>query len=74
MLSVSLDYVEGVVDVSIIVPVCFDNPLKKYVAEFLEEVLALRKKGIVILCTAYFTIVSGPCPSLEICWLGLRRL
>ncbi len=47
MLSVSLDYVEGVVDVSIIVPVCFDNPLKKYVAEFLEEVLALRKKAII---------------------------
>ncbi len=36
----NLDYVEGIVDVSIVVLVCFDNPLKGHAAEFLGEVLS----------------------------------
>ena len=47
MLSVNLDYVEGVVDVSIIVPTCFENPLKKLATDFLGEVLSLRRKAII---------------------------
>ena len=47
MLSESLDFVEGVVDVSIIVPICFDNPLKRYAVDFIGEVLALKRKAII---------------------------
>jgi len=42
-----LDYIEGVVDVGIIVPICFDNPLKRYAVEFLAEVLSWRKRIII---------------------------
>ena len=47
MLSESLGCVEGVVDVSIVVPVCFDNPLKRYAVEFLGEVLALKRRAVI---------------------------
>ncbi len=39
--------VNGVVDVSIIVPVCFDNPLRNYAVEFLAKVLRLEEKALV---------------------------
>jgi len=35
----SSDYAEGVVDVGIIVPVCFENPLKEVAVDFLSAVL-----------------------------------
>ena len=47
MPSASLDYVDGVVDVSVVVPACFENPLKEAAVEFLGEALALRRKAII---------------------------
>ncbi len=47
MLNVNLEYSEGVVDVSIIVPMCFENPLKKLATEFLGDVLALKRKATI---------------------------
>jgi len=38
---------EGIVDVSIVVPVTFDNPLKEEAVEFLAEVLSRRKRAII---------------------------
>ncbi len=32
---------------SIIVPACFENPLKRYAINFLTEVLALRKRAVI---------------------------
>jgi predicted nucleic acid-binding protein len=40
----SLGYIEGVLDVSIVVPTCFENPLKEESVSFLREVLTGRKK------------------------------
>lgn len=40
-------YVEGVVDVSILVPACFDNPLKPLAVGFLADILAQRTRAIV---------------------------
>ncbi|MGB9660299.1 MAG: hypothetical protein ACPLY9_07305, partial [Nitrososphaerales archaeon] len=37
-------YPEGVLDVSILIPVCFENPLKEYSIAFLSEVLTQRKR------------------------------
>jgi len=37
--------VEGVLDVSVIVPICFENPLKEENVEFLKEVLLGKRKG-----------------------------
>lgn len=36
-------YSEGVIDVNIIVPACFDNPLKKSAINFLSEVLTGKR-------------------------------
>lgn len=47
MQNTSLDYADGVVDVSIIVPACFENPLKRYAINFLSEVLALRRRAVI---------------------------
>jgi len=47
MLSESLGYVEGLVDVSVVVPACFDNPLKEYSIKFLGEILALRRRAAI---------------------------
>ena len=44
-------YSEGVVDVSIIVPTCFENPLKEDSIRFLSDVL-LQKRRIAIPVTA----------------------
>jgi predicted nucleic acid-binding protein len=37
---------EGVVDVSIIVPTCFENPLKEESIKFTEDVLAQKKRAV----------------------------
>lgn len=52
-LSESLEYAEGVADTSIIVPVCFQNPLKMLAVKFLEEALTLKRR-IAIPVTAIF--------------------
>lgn len=44
-------YSEGVVDVSIIIPTCFENPLKESSIRFLSEVL-LQKRRVAIPVTA----------------------
>jgi predicted nucleic acid-binding protein len=41
----SLAYPEGVLDVSILVPACFENPLKEYSITFLSEVLTQKKRA-----------------------------
>ncbi|MEM0053392.1 MAG: hypothetical protein QXL89_04345 [Nitrososphaeria archaeon] len=41
----SLVYSEGVVDVSIIVPACFNNPLKDDSISFLTQVLSWKRKA-----------------------------
>jgi len=51
MLSGSLESIEAVADVSVILPVCFQNPLKKLAVEFIREALMLEKK-IVLPITA----------------------
>ena len=38
-------YPEGVLDVSILVPVCFENPLKEHSIAFLSEVLTQKKRA-----------------------------
>ncbi|MBS7644126.1 PIN domain-containing protein [Candidatus Bathyarchaeota archaeon] len=37
-------YPEGVLDVSILIPACFENPLKEYSIAFLSEVLTQKKR------------------------------
>ncbi|MEM3438017.1 MAG: hypothetical protein QXP55_05785 [Nitrososphaerales archaeon] len=37
-------YPEGVLDVSIIIPACFNNPLKEYCIAFLSDVLIQKKR------------------------------
>jgi predicted nucleic acid-binding protein len=43
----SLAYVDGVVDVSILVPICFQNPLKDLATDFLAETLLERRRAII---------------------------
>lgn len=43
----SLAYADGVVDVSILVPCCFDNPLKALASGFISEVLAQKRRAVV---------------------------
>lgn len=43
----NLGYVEGVVDVSIVVPSCFSNPLKECAIDFLTEVLTQKRREII---------------------------
>lgn len=47
MLKESLAFPEGVVDASVIVIVCFENPLKEYGVSFLSDVLTLKKHAII---------------------------
>jgi predicted nucleic acid-binding protein len=42
-----LAYVEGVLDVSIMVPCCFDNPLKELATNFVADVLTQKKRAVV---------------------------
>jgi len=46
MLGKSSVFPEGVVDVSIIVPTCFENPLKGESIKFTEDVLAQKKRAV----------------------------
>ena len=41
-----MESIEGVADVSVILPVCFQNPLKKLAVEFIKEALILERKVI----------------------------
>jgi len=43
----SLAYPDGVVDVSIIVPACFENPLKESSISFLSEVLLQKRRATI---------------------------
>ncbi len=47
MLKENLVYSSGVVDVSIVVPVCFENPLRRYAVEFLSYTLMSEKQILV---------------------------
>jgi len=40
-----LAYPEGVLDVSILIPACFENPLKEHTIAFLSEVLTQKKRA-----------------------------
>jgi predicted nucleic acid-binding protein len=40
-------YPNGVVDVDIVVPTCFDNPLKEHSTAFLADVLTQRKQAVI---------------------------
>jgi len=40
-----LAYPEGVLDVSILVPTCFENPLREHSIAFLSEVLTQRRRA-----------------------------
>jgi predicted nucleic acid-binding protein len=42
----SLASFEGVADVSIIIPICFDNPLKEEALELISDALTLRRRII----------------------------
>jgi hypothetical protein len=42
----SLACPEGVVDVSIVIPSCFENPLKAHSIDLLADVLTQRKRAI----------------------------
>jgi len=42
----SLAYPEGVLDVSILVPACFENPLKEHSITFLSEVMLQKKRAV----------------------------
>ena len=44
MLEESLVYPEGVVDVSIIIVTCFNNPLKEYGITFLYDILTQKRR------------------------------
>lgn len=46
MQNESLGYVEGVIDVSIIVPACFENPLKGCAVDFLTKVLTRKRREV----------------------------
>jgi len=41
----SLAYPEGVLDVSILIPACFENPLKEHSIAFLSQVLTQKKRS-----------------------------
>ena len=38
---------EGVIDVGVLVPCCFENPLKQYSISFLSEVLKQKKRALI---------------------------
>ncbi|MBI2648292.1 MAG: hypothetical protein HYW93_01385, partial [Thaumarchaeota archaeon] len=40
-------YVDGVLDVGVLVPVCFENPLKRESIAFLAEVLEQRRRAFI---------------------------
>ncbi len=42
-----MGYIEGIADTSIIIPVCFKNPLKKSATEFIAKILTLKRRIII---------------------------
>lgn len=40
-------YVEGIVDVGVLVPACFDNPLKRHAVNFISEILDRRRRAVI---------------------------
>jgi len=42
----SLAYPEGVLDVSILIPACFENPLKEHSITFLSEIMLQKKRAV----------------------------
>jgi len=40
-------YPEGVLDVSILIPACFENPLKKHSISFISEVLTRKRRAAI---------------------------
>ena len=40
-------FVEGIVDVGVLVPACFENPLRESSVDFLSQVLTQRKKAAI---------------------------
>ena len=44
-------YTDGVVDVGILVPTCFDNPLKEHSTAFLADVLTQKKQATIPITT-----------------------
>lgn len=47
MQNVNLASIEGVVDVGVLVPLCFDNPLRKPAIDFISAILLLKKHAII---------------------------
>jgi len=41
-----LAYPEGVLDVSILIPACFENPLKEHSITFLSEIMLQKKRAV----------------------------
>jgi len=46
-LEASSAYPEGVLDVSVIIPACFENPLKEYSVAFLADVLSQKRRAAI---------------------------
>ena len=40
-------YIEGVVDVSLLIPACFENPLKESAIKFLADVLTQKSRAVI---------------------------
>jgi predicted nucleic acid-binding protein len=60
--------IEGILDVGVIVPSCFENPLKEESARFLQDVLVGRKKALIPISAvlgAYHILTS---------YLGVSRM
>jgi len=51
----NLGSVEGIVDVSILVPTCFENPLREDSVNFISQVLTQRRKAVMPL----FTVIGA---------------
>jgi len=47
MLGESLERIEGIIDVSIIVPVLFENPLRELAVQFIADALSLKRKALI---------------------------
>jgi len=43
----SLVQVEGVVDVGVIVPLCFDNPLREDALDFVSDILSQKRRAVI---------------------------
>lgn len=46
-LEENLASVEGVADVSVIVPICFNNPLRQHAVDLLSDILSQRRRAII---------------------------